>query len=64
MSYKIWSKQIKHLKNVGPFYIHSHLAHLAFAVSRQEGHVVDLVHHHKILLFPLKVLLKKKAEKG
>lgn len=38
----------------------THLAHLALAVSGQEGHVVDLIHHHKILLFPLKVLLKEK----
>lgn len=49
--------------NIGLFYVHSHLAHLALAVSSQEGHVVDLIHHHKILLFPLKVLLKKKHKK-
>lgn len=34
----------------------SHLAHLALTVSSQEGHVVDLIHHHKVLLLPLKVL--------
>lgn len=50
--------------NIGLFYVHSHLAHLALAVSSQEGHVVDLIHHHKILLFPLKVLLKKKHKKA
>ena len=36
--------------------VHSHLAHLALTVSGQEGHVVDLVHHHEVLLLPLEVL--------
>lgn len=53
-------EQIKGLINIVCFYGCSHLAHLALAVSSQEGHVVDLIHHHKILLFPLKVLLQKK----
>lgn len=36
--------------------VHSHLAHLALTVSSQEGHVVDLIHHYKVLLLPLEVL--------
>lgn len=36
--------------------VHSHLGHLAFTVSSQEGHVVDLIHNHKVLLLSLKVL--------
>lgn len=36
--------------------LHSHLAHFALTVSSQEGHVVDLIHHYKVLLLPLKVL--------
>lgn len=34
----------------------SHLAHLALTVCSQEGHIVDLIHHHEVLLLPLKVL--------
>lgn len=40
----------------------SYLAHLALTVSGEEGHVVDLVHHHKVLLFPLKVLQHRTTE--
>lgn len=36
----------------------SHLAHLTLAVSREERHVINLIHHHKVLLFTLKVLQK------
>lgn len=34
----------------------TYLAHFAFAVSSEERHVIDLIHHHKVLLFPLEVL--------
>ncbi len=34
----------------------THHAHLAFAVSSEEGHVVDLIHHHKVLLLTLEIL--------
>lgn len=34
----------------------THLAHLAFAVSSEEGHVVDLIHHHKVLFLTLEIL--------
>lgn len=37
----------------------SHLAHLALTVSSQEGHVVDLIHDHKVLLLSFKVLQQK-----
>lgn len=37
-------------------YVHSHLAHLALTVGSEEGHVVDLIHHNKVLLLPLEVL--------
>lgn len=38
------------------WFVPSHLAHLALTVSGQEGHVVDLVHDHKVLLLSFKVL--------
>ncbi len=41
-------------------FVHSHLAHLALTISSQEGHVVDLIHHYKVLLLPLKVLYRIK----
>lgn len=34
----------------------TYLGHLALAVSRQEGHVVDLILDHEVLLLTLKVL--------
>lgn len=37
----------------------TYLAHLAFAVSSEEWHVIDLIHHHKVLFFPLEVLQYK-----
>lgn len=43
-------------------YVQPHLGHLALTVSGQERHVVDLVHHHKVLLLPLKVLFGKREE--
>lgn len=43
-------------------FVCSHLAHLALTVSSQEGHVVDLIHHNKVLLLPLKVLWGTKME--
>lgn len=41
----------------------SHLAHFALAVSREERHVVDLIHHHKVLLLSLEVLQKTGRKK-
>lgn len=38
------------------FALRQYLAHLALTVSSQEGHVVDLIHHHEVLLLPLEVL--------
>lgn len=43
--------------------VSSHLAHLALAVSREERHVVDLIHHHKVLLLSLEVLQKTGKKK-
>jgi len=37
----------------------THLAHLAFAVSSEEGHVVDLIHHNKVLFLTLEILQSK-----
>lgn len=41
----------------------AHLAHLAFAVSSEEGHVVDLIHHHKVLFLTLEILQSKMKRK-
>lgn len=61
----MWSKPIKLssevLSCVSPRRVRPHLGHLALTVSGQERHVVDLVHHHKVLLLPLKVLLGEKG---
>lgn len=43
-------------KSVSLLLVHPYLAHFALTVSRQEGHVVDLIHDNKVLLLPLKVL--------
>lgn len=43
-------------------HVRPHLGHLALTVSGQERHVVDLVHHDKVLLLPLKVLLRGKRK--
>lgn len=37
----------------------TYLAHFAFAVSSEKWHVIDLIHHHKVLFFPLEVLQYK-----
>lgn len=34
----------------------THLAHFALAVSGEKRHVVDLIHHHKVLFFSLEIL--------
>lgn len=44
--------------------VSSHLAHFALAVSREERHVVDLIHYHKVLLLSLEVLRKTGGKKS
>lgn len=43
---------------VGP-----HLAHFALTVSSEEGHIVDFIHHHKVLLLSLEILHRDKTER-
>ena len=53
MAWRVLMTSLKHLL------ILSHLRHLRLGIGDEEGHVVDLILDHKVLLFPLEVLHKK-----
>lgn len=44
---------------VGP-----HLAHLALTVSSEEGHIVNFIHHHKVLFLSLEVLHRENEKRS
>lgn len=52
MIVKVYVPLIANLK--GP-----HLAHLALTVSSEKGHIVNFIHHHKVLLLSLEILQRE-----